>query len=194
MPSGRQCDLLTFILSHFVKQDFKCYFLYIGYDTISDKHQLIEGCSDTPSEVETSSAYSPGNRKHQQYRKFVQTNKDAPWAKELLQSVACVNRARNQYKVFLPMLLERNMGALFRVCNDIVTSSTPPHKEVQYMERCFITGVWQEKNIDLSKGGRGSGESSPSDRPGTPVGGASPSLSSSIHASGSAGMVYISPR
>lgn len=124
------------------EEEFQKFFLYIGYDTISDRHQQQVVNGEKPQ--------------HQQYRKFVQSNKDSPWAKDLLSAVGSVNKARNHYKTFIPMLVDRNMGALYRVCNDIVASNTPPHREIQYMERCYITGVWQDKNIDISKGGRGS--------------------------------------
>lgn len=119
------------------EEEFQKFFLYIGYDTISDRHQ--------------SGVFTTGEKpQHQQYRKFVQSNKDSPWAKDLLSAVASVNRARNQYKTFIPMLVDRNMGAMYRVCNDIVASNTPPHREVQYMERCYITGVWQVLFLTLN--------------------------------------------
>ncbi len=127
------------------QEEFQKFFLYIGYDTISDRSNVQNTGEKT---------------QHQQYRKFVQSNKDSPWAKDLLSAVASVNKSRNQYKVYIPMLMDRNMGALYRVCNDIVASNTPPHREVSYMERCYITGVWQEKNIDISKGGRGNSNNS----------------------------------
>lgn len=181
------------------QEEFQKFFLYIGYDTISDR------------------STTSGDKQHQQYRKFVQSNKDSPWAKDLLSAVASVNKSRNQYKTYIPMLMDRNMGALYRVCNDIVASNTPPHKEVSYLERCYITGVWQEKNIDISKSGRGSSNSasnsnatsplpSPSPTPTpspmpSPIGGAMGSGASSppptsitpIQSMGGSG-VYISPR
>ena len=177
------------------------YMLYIGYDAISDRHQQLQSClngSPSLSPAQPADSAESSRPQHQQYRKFVQNNKDAVWARDLLAAVACVNRSRNHHKTFFPMLADRNMGTLQRVCSDIITSSTPPHKEVPYMERCYITGVWQEKTIDISKGGRGAvstaGDGGGVSGASTPLSTTSGSLNSVQNIPTTTGGVYISPR
>lgn len=127
--------------------EFHQFFLYIAYDTINEKFF---------SKTRKDSDPNSNAQGYQQYKKFVQNNKDTEWAKVLLASVSVVQAAKNHYKTLLPMLSSRNMGALHKVCSDITSNSLPPHKEVRNLERCHITGVWHERCIDISKGGRGS--------------------------------------
>lgn len=123
--------------------EFSQFFLYIGYDTINEK------C--------LSKTEGANNHGHQQYKKFVQNNKESGWAQVLLAAVSVVHTAKNHYKSMLSMLSSRNMVALHKVCVDISTNNIPPHKEVRNLERCYITGVWHERCIDVSKGVRGGG-------------------------------------
>jgi hypothetical protein len=118
-------------------EEFRMFFLYIGYDIISEK-----GCCGVEQQQQ------------QAYKKFVNNNKEVEWAQQLLQAVSCVQNAKNHYKTLLPMLLSRNMTSLHRVCTDITSSNVVPHKEVHGFERCCITGIWHERCIDVSKGSR----------------------------------------
>ena len=53
---------------------------------------------------------------------------DAEWARNLLGAVNTVQACKGHYKTLLPMLVGRNMGALYRVCTDITSNNVPPHK------------------------------------------------------------------
>ena len=90
----------------------------------------------------------------QQYRRFVQNNRDLPWAKELLQAVSKVHNAKNHYKTFFPMMCNRNMYGLHKICMDIINNNSPPHREVHGFHPCAMTGVWHNKCIDISRGNR----------------------------------------
>lgn len=96
-----------------------------------------------------------------------------PGSRSILESVNAVQTAKNHYKTLMPMLINRNMTSLHRVCLDIASNNSPPHKEVHGLERCYITGVWHEKCIDVTKGNRSTTTptSTPAMSPSTPTSG-----------------------
>lgn len=125
---------------------FEQYFLFVSYDVISDACQQAATTREDPPVPSTGSIQSTGSAagsSGQQYKKFVQSNKDQPWARDLMQAVSVVTAVKNSYKSHLPGLLGKNMTQLYRVCTDVVSSNSPPHKEIPHLERCFITGIWQ---------------------------------------------------
>ena len=127
---------------------FEQYFLFVSYDVISDACQQTTREASTARKDAIPSASSAAGSSAvgssgQQYKKFVQSNKDQPWARDLIQAVSVVTAVKNSYKSHLPGLLAKNMTQLYRVCTDVVSSNSPPHKEVPHLERCFITGIWQ---------------------------------------------------
>lgn len=133
---------------------FEQYFLFVSYDVISDACQqaTLTTREDLPAHSPSAGSTPPassaggsagGGSSGQQYKKFVQSNKDQPWARDLMQAVSVVTAVKNSYKSHLPGLLAKNMTQLYRVCTDVVSSNSPPHKEIPHLERCFITGIWQ---------------------------------------------------
>lgn len=135
----QQADIPTF-------EQFERYFLYIGYDVINEKVMQQQPDGDG----------GDGGGKGMQYKRFVQSNKNTDWAREIIDSVSSVQASRNHYKSLLPMLLNRNMTSLHGVCMDVIACTSPPHREVHGVERCRITGVLHERCIDVSRGGRSS--------------------------------------
>jgi len=93
------------------KQDFLCFFLYLSYDTIGEKH---------------------GDKVDQLYRNFVQRNRNCAWAKEILLSMERVQNARDRYKDLLQLLHTSSSSTqnIYKVCVDICNANMPPHKEV----------------------------------------------------------------
>lgn len=109
-------------------EEFSQFFLYIAFDAISERCNAL-ALGQEPGQQEQQQQQPP-------YRKFVQGNKDTPWARDLLASVARVQACKAHYRAMLPMLLSRNMGPLHRVCMDITSSNVPPHREVR--ETCAL--------------------------------------------------------
>jgi hypothetical protein len=118
------------------QHEFTQFFLYMGYDIISEKMDLLQGTKEIP------------------YKKFVQNNKEVEWAKELLGCVGKVLSVKNIHKQLMQQLANRNMNALHRVCIDIVSNSLPPHKQSPSFEKCSVTGVLYQHCVDLCKGVR----------------------------------------
>ena len=75
---------------------FSQYFLYIAYDVINDSFQQQQQQQQQSVGVSVSPSSSSST---QQYKKFVQSNKEETWARDLMDSVNAVTAVRNSYKV-----------------------------------------------------------------------------------------------
>jgi hypothetical protein len=161
-------------------EDFEKFFAYTAYDTITERFNHLRGLRYKMA-AQAGTAV-PGDAPQPQiaYKKFVQSNKELPWARDLLASVARVQAARAHCRIYFPMLVSRNMHALHKVCVDISSNNTPPHKEFCGFERCYVTQVWHERCLDVSRCSRGSSAAAATTatttttpRPETPTAGAS---------------------
>ena len=103
------------------EEEFQMFFLYTAYDCLSERSNSLEQLR------------APQQQQDMQYRKFVQSNKETDWGRGILASVAAVQATKNHYKTLLPMLLNRNMAQLHKVCVDITTNNNPPHKEASLL-------------------------------------------------------------
>lgn len=129
--------------------EFSHFFLYVGYDTISER---LDNVGTAKNSHATTSGSGSGSSKVL-YRKFVHVNKDTQWAQRILAAVDKVNRQREVCKQFIPVMESRNMVMLARICTYVGSSIMPPVRRVHGMQRCVITNILMDGCIEVFKAG-----------------------------------------